>query len=58
MTRTEPLETEARIAAPDALASATDGSNGKYSDIIVVVLGDNSRVWTDSHRLLLWGLSS
>jgi D-alanyl-D-alanine carboxypeptidase (penicillin-binding protein 5/6) len=25
-------------------------------DIIVVVLGDNRNVWTDSHRLLVWGL--
>ena len=27
-------------------------------DIIVVVLGDNSNVWRDSHRLLAWGLGS
>lgn len=27
-------------------------------DVIVVVLGDNSRVWTDSQRLLAWGLQS
>lgn len=27
-------------------------------DIIVVVLGDNSRVWTNSHRLLAWALQS
>ena len=35
-------------------------SSGSYGgkDIIVVVLGDNSRVWTDSQRLLAWGLQS
>ncbi len=27
-------------------------------DVIVVVLGDNSRVWTDSSRLLAWALQS
>jgi len=27
-------------------------------DIIVVVLGDNSNVWRNSHRLLAWGLGS
>ncbi len=26
-------------------------------DVISVVLGDNSKVWTDSYRLLAWGLS-
>ena len=26
-------------------------------DVIVVVLGDNSRVWMDSQRLLAWGLT-
>jgi len=29
--------------------------NGR--DVIVVVLGDNSRVWMDSQRLLAWGLT-
>jgi D-alanyl-D-alanine carboxypeptidase (penicillin-binding protein 5/6) len=35
-------------------------SSGSYGgrDVIVVVLGDNKQVWTDSYRLLNWGLSS
>ncbi len=36
------------------ISSASHGGR----DIIVVILGDNSRVWMDSHRLLLWGLQS
>ena len=36
------------------ISSASAGGR----DIIVVVLGDNGKVWTDSHRLLVWGLSS
>ena len=35
-------------------------SSGSFGgrDVIVVVLGDNKQVWTDSYRLLNWGLSS
>ncbi len=36
------------------ISSASAGGR----DIIVVVLGDNSRVWTNSHRLLAWALHS
>jgi D-alanyl-D-alanine carboxypeptidase (penicillin-binding protein 5/6) len=35
----------------------SSGSHGGR-DVIVVVLGDNKQVWTDSYRLLNWGLSS
>jgi D-alanyl-D-alanine carboxypeptidase (penicillin-binding protein 5/6) len=34
------------------ISSASAGGR----DIIAVVLGDNSRVWTNSHRLLAWAL--
>ncbi len=36
------------------ISSASAGGR----DIIVVVLGDNGRVWSDSQRLLAWGLGS
>jgi D-alanyl-D-alanine carboxypeptidase (penicillin-binding protein 5/6) len=35
------------------ISSASHGGR----DVIVVLLGDNSRIWMDSQRLLAWGLT-